>query len=274
MKDRLYMVLAFAGVIVLIIVYAFNRDTSKSVVNYDAVDSFYVPKDQAYNNDNAANEIFAELNGSRSVHCPVTELKNSTAKTPVSIATGTQRSTYGCVCFPVSRYATNRTDVIGRASDLESMTGYDKMTSTNPVSLADLGATATGGTDGYYELIAPFSFMFSNNNTDGTHTIQIINTSGTCRITYSNIANWGCAGSPGTITQTGSGTYEDTTTWIDHDKKHLSVWGKSSNAIVKKGIDGTVIGYGTPETTITIEKLSSEGAVPISIYEFITSVSN
>lgn len=277
MKDKMYMVLAFLGVIILIVVYVLNKDTTKSVVNYDAIDSFYIPKDQAYNNDNAANEIFAELNGSRAVHCPNQELKQTGARTSIAIATGNQKPTYGAVCFFCNGDTTGRYNVIGSASDLESMPGIDKMKTTGPVSFADLGATGTkSGTkwDRYYEIIAPFSFQFANNNTDGTGKIQIVNTKGTCRITFENVANWACAGAIGTETVTGSGTLENNTPWELHDTHHLSIWGKSANAAVKKGIDGHIIGYASPETTVYIEKIDDRGVTPISIYEFVTSVTN
>ena len=73
MKDKLYMVLAFIGIIILATVYWFNRDTTNSEVVFDIIDSYYVPVDQAISNDTAANELFDEMIGNRRVQCPITE---------------------------------------------------------------------------------------------------------------------------------------------------------------------------------------------------------
>lgn len=266
MKDRVYMVLAFLGFIVLCIVYVFNSDSTKMFVQYDAVDSYYVPKDQAYNNDMAANQIFEEMNGSRSVHCPQTELKRALAITPNSIASGNERSAYGVTCFPVNAYVTGMTDAITGPEKLDQITNISGVA---PVTLTQLGAVDVGA---QYELIAPFSFVFGNNNTDSDKTIVLVSTTGNCRITFSNVSNWFCAGPVGTVSQTGSGTYENETSWDMHDGKHLSVMGKSNNAIVDHGSSGYVVGYGTTETTILVEKLTDDGYKPISLREFMTTM--
>ena len=266
MKDRVYMVLAFLGFVVLCVVYVFNNDSTKLFVQYDAVDSYYIPKDQAYNNDQAANEIFEEMNGSRSVHCPQTELKRAQAIIPNNIPSGSQRSAYGVTCFPVNGYVTGTTDALLNSDSLNAIPNVDL---AEAVKLSQLNGIDQ---DAYYELIAPFSFVFGNNNTDSTNIIQLVSTTGNCRITFSNVANWYCAGPVGTVSQTGSGTYENETAWDMHDDKHLSVIGKSTNAVVNHGSSGYVVGYGTSETTILVEVLTSDGFEPISLRALMTTM--
>ena len=270
MKDRVYMVLAFMGFIILCIVYVFNSASSSKLNQTYQLDSFYVPKDQAYNNDNAANLIYQEMIGSRSMTCPKTELDRASAVLPNSIPSGSERSTYGVVCLPVNGYVTGTTSAITKTEDLDSISGIN---SVGPVTLSSLGATASST---YYELIAPFSFEYGNKNVDvsedGLDEIILVSSTGNCRIIFKGIQNWFCAGVIGTVTQSGSGTYQNEQPWSSHDTCHLSVIGKSSNALLKKGGAGYIVGYGTTNTTIEVQKLTEDGYVTISLKEFVSSV--
>lgn len=264
MKDRYSAILAFIGLIVLCIIYVFNADPTKTEVTFGIGDA-YVPKDQAYNNDVAANEIFAELTGSRTMHCPQTEIKSSSSGVSVAVYLGAQHNTYGTRYLPIDMNAFNGGVASASLISKTDVTSIPNVNAKGEQTLASYGAQG----DTYYELVAPFQFLFYNNNTDGDNSIVIVNMSGNCKVTYSNVTNWFCAGDVGSTTTVGNGIDNNSVSWEDHGTHHLSVFGRSSNAGVHGGSSGGLVGYGTSETSIKIEKLVDGSWTAISIYELI-----
>ena len=132
--------------------------------------------------------------------------------------------------------------------------------STDPYSLKEM----VSKDNPYIEIVAPFTFSFVNTNiTDDDDSLSIINTTGSCKITFHNVANWYCAGAPypdpieDDDQNNPKVTYEQ---WLSHDKSHLTIIGGSSNAKVKGGVAGQVIGYASKKTTVTIEVTGGYGS--------------
>lgn len=268
MKDKLYMVLAFIGIIILATVYWFNRDTTNSEVVFDIIDSYYVPIDQAISNDTAANELFDEMIGNRRVQCPITEPTMTSRPIYFGTFTSYEKSKYGVQTYFIDDEATtlfnnyiNSTDIEGLPTEIK--TSFNKNES---VTFEDINATAD-----VIEIVAPFKFTFLNNNTDIGNSIVIVNSKGNCKITFDNVTNWFCAGIYGTTMESGSGTYSNGTSWEQHQGNHLTIIGSSRNSKVGGGVAGNVIGYGNEETTITIHiKDDSGNWVNASLMQMLT----
>lgn len=114
-------------------------------------------------------------------------------------------------------------------------------------------------------IVAPFNFRFVNINTTSTNSegktsIIITNTKGNCRITFSNVLNWFCAGE-----------YDDTSIWKEHGVSHNTIIGYTENAEVKGGQAGYIIGYATKDTNVVIEKYEEGSWLKMSLYEFMTT---
>lgn len=292
MKDRLYMVLAFIGFIILAIVTIMNYDIKQDEKPF-AVGDFYTPQTVRSYVESSVN-LYAQMTGRRERTCPEPgmHLSTYTKKTITSLFNANERNAYGVsymfiLCKDMS---TNEVQVsptfIDRnniADELNADSG--KLNSTSGGTL--ISSVWDFSDDSLYiEIIAPFQFTFLNINTTDNDTIQILNSSANCRITFDNVANWYCAGPPGTQWLTGSGTAANSTDWIDHgvqrvnedgtkvNAAHCTVVGKTSNADVKGGIAGSVIGYADVNTTVTIEKYTGTTWEVISIYDFIMDRAN
>lgn len=257
MKDKLYMVLAFAGIIILSIVFWFNRDTTKGEVAFDIIDSYYVPVDQAINNAYSANELYNEMTGSRKVQCPTTE--PMACSNPIYLSdlfSSFEKSKYGVQTYFVDDEATTLFDNYIKNTDIEGLSAETNIAfnKNESVTFEEINATAD-----VIEIVAPFKFTFLNNNTDIGKSIVIVNSKGNCKIEFDNITNWFCAGIYGTEMENGSGTYTDGTSWEEHQGKHLTIIGASRNSKVSGGQAGYVIGYGNDKTTITVYNKDTAG---------------
>lgn len=257
MKDKLYMVLAFIGIIILAIVYWFNRDTTNSEVAFDIIDSYYVPVDQAISNDTAANELYDEMIGNRGVQCPVTSPLACAEPIYLSdLFPGYEKSKYGVQTYFVDDEATGLFNGYIREADMEGLDDDVKAAfhTNEAIKFEDIKATSD-----VMEIVAPFKFTFLNNNTDVGNSINIVNSKGNCKIEFDNVTNWFCAGIYGTEMESGSGTYTDGTSWEEHQGNHLTIIGASRNSKVSGGQAGYVIGYGNAETTITVYNKDTAG---------------
>ena len=268
MKDKLYMVLAFIGIIILATVYWFNRDTTNSEVAFDIIDSYYVPMDQAISNDTAANELFDEMIGNRRVQCPITEPTMTSRPIYFGTFTSYEKSAYNLQTYIVDDWSTDLFDGYINDDDLEAQINdaTSKFNTVGTIKLSDIECSGD-----VIELIAPFKFSFQNNNVDVGNSIIILNSKGNCKITFDNVTNWFCAGIYGTSMENGSGTYSNGTSWENHQGNHLTIIGSSRNSKVSGGVAGNVIGYGNEETTITIHiKDASGNWVNASLMQMLT----
>lgn len=265
MKDRVYMAIAFLGFIILCVVFVFNYEGDKldGLNTYDMGVGYYIPHDMQKNNSGNADELYQQLVGSRKLTCPLTRMAYSSNSTEFTmIYTSTEKSFYGNECYFLNRGEIGLSDLLTR--DNLSLLGS---ISNDSIKFSDLCITSDK-----CEIVAPFNFKFANNNTDNGNDIVIVNNLGNCRITFTNVTNWYCAGLIGTSMETGSGTEENSNSWEDHDSYHQSIIGSSRNAVVTSGQARQVIGYGNPDTTVCIESKRDDNTwVPITIDMWVQS---
>ncbi len=293
MKDRIYMVLAFLGFILLAVVTISNYDIDQDEKVF-AVGDFYTPQTVRSRVDSSV-ELYAQMSGDRGRGCPQSSMQKviGSVKNIESLNSSNERNKYGATCMFVpcsvmvngasSNVEINPSFTSGKDPDSvrSQLNAKCSLVGTDSLMLGDLW-NIDGDT--YVELVAPFNFTFGNINTTDNDTIIITNTLGNCRITFSGVANWFCAGTPGTSWLTGSGTANNLTAWEDHGKQtrgadgsninaaHLTIVGKTSNSQINGGTVKDVVGYGTADTSVYIEVYGNNSWEPMSIYEFITNV--
>jgi hypothetical protein len=283
MKDRVAMTLAFIGFIIIAVVVINNYDTTQDEKDF-AVGTYYTPSNVKSKTDSSV-ELYQQMTGSRKLTCPQTEMSKTTNST-FTLATlygNNNTNKYNAkTLFVTSTFA-------GATSTNLTMDNSD---SDNPIfNLANVGLSTSGiakannmstetegvklgelwdfGEYNYIEIIAPFNFVFGSVNTTNSDEIIIVNTKGNCRITFSNVANWFCAGPVGTSQVTSNGTSDVTTSWENHKDSHHTIIGSTTNASVTGGSTKDIIGYATSETTVLIESYSNDGWSPLSLYNFI-----
>ena len=279
MKDRVYMVLAFLGAVLLVIIIRANYNTNNDSAVYD-VGGMYQP--DARTDLVSTQAIYQQLIGSRQIQCPTTALSMSKdANVSLSTIWGSyyshpHRLSY---LFITTAALSNGNMVRPMADDWRSVLNLSTAANnTGTHTLAELFTNDIFSNGDYIEIVAPFNFAFDNINSASTskdestgedvQKIVIVNSSGTCRITFNNVSNWFCAGPEGTTSVGGTGSAASTP-WEEHYKVHHTVIGNSSNATVSGGLAGNVIGYAGKNTTITIEVLNGTRYESCSLKEFI-----
>ena len=306
--DKLGMVLSFVAVIIICIVVGrnYNFDASEKVY---AVDEYYTAKEFG-DRSTSEKELYAQMTGAKTSSCPVTTL-SSTENGTLRISIYTQHNNWVNNNFfvPNNYLGLDSSLVNPRVALWDTSDGENRpLTDLLGLNTASSAITTSGdqkindlftenlfaGVD-YIEIVSPFTFTFDNVNTnsintDGYETIAIINSTGNIRITFSNVANWFCAGSPssgeyqsGTVVNNdgtvsarvipwykhGNGEEYDSVTNTVQKFPHTTIIGNTANASVRGGSAGFVIGYAHYDTTFRIEKLVNGTWVNISFKEWI-----
>lgn len=240
------------------------------------VDSYYIPIQQVPRKSSAQNESYASFVSLRSVECPGFG-NNQTPAGATYTTNGVYAGRQASIKFSNFLFTRNELEgpsgtynsikratianVLSLNTDLEQIVDkkFDEMLNKSPTFSAD-----PEGKIKCYEIVAPFAFSFENSNMDTERgKIVIMNMNRTCRITINNVANWYCAGTPGTEMETDSRKDEGHVTWLNHDNKHLTWVGKHNNSKKRSGSSGELIGYGNSDTTFTIEMHTDKGWEPI-----------
>lgn len=276
MKDRFYMVLALLGFILICFIFVQNYDVKQEAKTFE-IGAYYTPT--ISNRQQSAYEIYQQIAGSRAIQCPETGLNayNGEVFRIGTMFNSANPNRYNVEFFFFPMGISN------------SEGGYTQLSSSSEIyyrTVTQLGnrydqAQAITADQMYsvalptepWAIISPFSFSFSNSNTDNVEgdgeTIVIINDKGNCRITFTNAANWFCAGSVGTSMTKGSNTDNNTVEWEDHKGNHQTIVGASGNASIHRGGAGSVIGYASSQTSVFIEALVGTEWTPISVKDFI-----
>ena len=249
-KDRIMIIVAFISV--LFIGFIVLNNIPNKEVEY-SVGSFYKSKDSTIYGTREGSSYLGLVSSSRN-NCP--GLDNTQPKgTRVSTSgTTAYANSFGIYYLPYVAedlslsYQSLSKSNLSTSGLQEDMTGY----------IQEFCPSATN-TD-QYEIIAPFAYTFEINNTDVNqpNTIVIRNSSNNMRMVCTNVANWFCAGTPGTYT-----VYSNTLPAIDwglHNTKHLTIIGPTSTS-KSGGSAGELIGYGTSETQITYQIYTTSGWV-------------
>ena len=286
MKDKVMLVLAFIGFVIIAVVTISNTSADELTKTF-SVDSYYVPKSEV---DKAGSSalLYQELIGTRTIQCPVTDL-SQTRNGVVSVlglyGSSINKSAYNNIVFFLGQECYS--DLVNLYRDGEEVStktlslqfGLDAkiLSSKEAVTIGKLLHTSVitdgkGAISNPVELVAPFNFIFDNLNSNPDKSIVILNKGGDIKITFSNVANWFCAGTYGTTMTVGNGKDSgNVCTWEEHNSNHLTIIGKSQNSEVTGGTAGDVIGYATVDTTVSIELRDSNGNWrPISISEWLS----
>lgn len=273
MKDKVYLTLALIGFVILAIFVVKNYDIKQDDKVF-GVDTYYIPQEVKSKTDSSI-DLAQQMSGARRLTCPQTDIvKTSDHVFNVSTLTSNNyTNAFGAKVMFITLPGAG----VESGANLKEGTALNK--SLNMKGDLPRAGTFTMGdvwdfTDkDYVELIAPFNFKFNNvNTTDGTNII-IVNTKGSCRITFGNVANWFCAGTPGTTQVTKSGKEDNVTQWEDHIGNHHTVVGATTNASVAGGSARDIIGYAKADTTVTIEKYEGNQWVDMSLYDFLMTSS-
>ena len=276
MKDRVYMILGFAGFVVIAIVVYLNYH-GRFLTEYN-VDSSFTPIQRS--DLMSSYELYQQLAGSRVLTCPA--IATTVSKDLVNL--GSIWGSYYNHPYRVNYMFVPRSSISQDTGVNPMIDDYDTVlrlsdaaSSSNPALINDLFTVDLFASDEYVTIIAPFPYAFENLNSSYsidkdtgavTQNIVITNTEGTCKITFGNVANWFCAGVPGTQSVVGTNS-DGIKEWEDHYAAHHSVVGNSANAVVRGGNAGEIIGYADRDTTITIEVTNSSGYRKISLRDFL-----
>lgn len=290
MKDRVYMVLAFIGLIILCGVYVLNYEGNSDNAIFEP-DSYYQPAHSA-TGENAV-LLYSQMTGARSVTCPQTSIKSSTSAIFINTT-----SKYGAKCFflPDSDINMSKWDISGIDGCIQSA-HKDDSSCTLGEFINTSGEFNSLVTDTYmiptkewndkasifefeeeptvpvYTFVAPFDFKFDNSNSEQGRlkkdVVIIKSNNGLCRITLEGVANWCCAGDVGVPRTVHSGTGNDVLEWYQHiNGPHNTIYGNTGNATVKGGVAGNIVAYITADTKITFEKYNGNTWTSLSIYNF------
>ena len=253
MRDKVYIVLAFLGLAVLVIVYVLNQDPSKEDKEFGMLNYYTGTESTSSRQDSA--QLYKQMVGDRSLQCPVV----TPEKTIAASAIGDTAQNW---------YTNEASKTVGPVSFRELLGSFDvveEQSSTTPSAESGEQQQQQDTSSKYIPIIAPFNYTFDNNNTDtvGEDGIKIVihsttSTGYTVQITFTNCANWYCAGKPGS------------TSFEGHNDKHMSIIGCSRNAVLKGGTAKDIIGYGTLDTKVLIEI----NGVPSSINHLFTNTEN
>ena len=273
MKDRVYLTLALIGFVILAVFVVKNYDIKQDDKVF-GVDTYYIPQEVKSKTDSSI-DLVQQMTGARRLTCPQVDMvKTSDQVFNVSTLTGNNyTNAFGAKVMFITLPGA------GVESGANLKDGDALNVSLNTKGSLPGASTFTMGdvwdfTDkDYVELIAPFNFSFNNVNTTDGENIIIVNTKGNCRITFGNVANWFCAGTPGTTQVTSSGKEDNVTQWEDHINNHHTVIGATTNASVSGGSARDLIGYAKADTTVTIEKYDNNSWVLISLYDFLMTSS-
>lgn len=258
-REIIFIILAILGGAAFIYVGWLKFNAEKYDNNY-TVDSYYIPtvESQEINEKN----LYEALTGSSKNQCPNPTLQKSQSLIKIAYS-----GKYSPKCWVLNN------DYVNSSSSVETLSIKQWSSSQGTKGVGDFlkltniayqeasSATLCGslGDGSYTEIIAPFDFNFVNNNTDSdSDNIVITNKAGTVKITFYDVANWFCAGPPGTDG------------WEEHKDNHLSIEGSSANAVTNGGSAGSIIGYANGYTSIEIQVNESIGWHNISVKQFLT----
>lgn len=262
------MFLAFLGFIFLAIVCIRNYDGTQEKKEFGPF-TYYVP-DFRYDTV-SSKTLYDRLLNRRSITCPETTMRRSDSMVSMGSVCGSGHP-YNITSFFVGWDDLGVKQVVLRKASWWKGLGFSSesvLSGSGEVSFATLFADQEMGLDnntvdengGYnvVEIVAPFSFNYGNvnTNTENGCDIVIINAGGNdkqkCRITFHNVANWFCAGTPGQTMEVKNGTGKGEQSWEDHSQCHQTIIGNTKNADINGGSAGTVLGYANGATTIKIE---------------------
>lgn len=289
MRDRIWMLLALIGFCLLAYIVTINYDSNDEGAMYDV--GVYVP--EVRTDLTNSKTLYEQLQGSRRITCPVVSPPSpqSGAINMSSIYGSYNTHKYNMSYMFIGKYPLYGDNPMSTltADNWSSVLKINNTaaSSIDPQTIEDLfDGDQFSSDEDFIEIISPFSFIFGNVNSGSIEyldngagnknldsmaaqqSIVILNAKSTCRITFTDVANWFCAGEVGTFSTGGSGKNEQVD-WVLHYKYHHSTIGKSPNAVCTGGGPGIVIGYAKKTTTVKIEVWTGSSWETISLNALI-----
>lgn len=268
MQDKGYTVLAFIGAIILFIVTVYNYKDERSEKIF-AIGDYYTPK---VSNEEYINEVnlYSKIQKGNTEKCPVTELEISNNIIDINTypTSSAEYKENQLEYLFVDNTLITLSSIYNEADTIQKKLAFNDNYNkpANNLNIKDLFGIEVINDVDYYNIVAPYNFMFVNKNSTYNERgkIIIINKSKDIRITFDNCSNWFCSGKLSNENYNG-----DIEMWLNHSKSHKTEIGNSYFSELKGGSYGSIIGYGNSSTTITIEKIENNISRIISLREAI-----
>lgn len=263
LSDKFWAVMAMLSFALIAVVIYANRNSNYEGKEYSANSYFEIP---VSNKNLDEKGVYASiLNNGNEQTCPATSLEQS-EKGLIRFGKGDSTYLHNVWITTADSYAdlteggtftTGDFDKVKETLLLESIINKDSFT------FREFGCdNATKP----YEIIAPFNFVFANNNTSDDGCIIIYSVDNKVKITFERVLNWFCAGYPGE-------DYTVNSDWENHGKEsnpHYCIYGSSANSKITNGTAGDVIGYAGPDTTVRIQAMSGSMWNDVSLKTWLT----
>lgn len=270
MNDKTLGVLSFLSLVVVVVVIAINWNGATVNDNF-AYGKYYIPSVSNKKTDEAS--LYASMiNSKSSTDCTVQELEGTNEGVIYTSSLGSEYPHTNYILSTKALFGESHTEALTYNGWDDSSTMYGLKTMfkwTEAASNNDSYNLYIEDESGFNQILAPFPFNFISTNTEG-NTITIVDTSGKVRITFTNVANWFCAGQP--VADSSADVSENLSynSWLSHGTPHGTIIGATANAEVKSGTAGVIIGYANYSTEVTVEVLKDGGYKTISLYEWLT----
>lgn len=267
-KDKILLIVAFVSLLFIGLVVVKNYPGKEKGLQ---MGSYYTSNDTTILGRREGSS-YASLTASGRVACPGIDNTNPTGTKVSTTGVTAYANKFGFVYLPFTSETANLNTKSLTKSTLSNAglkSGSESSAYTVSEHLSGTSPSYPIG-DSYYEIIAPFAFSYNNNNLDSatadSDSILITNTKGNLRMIVKNVANWFCAGTYGTETRFSN--IDDPVAWEDHDTHHLCKLGSGSNDVTG-GSAGDLIGYGSADTTIEFQALTTSGWKTMNISNII-----
>lgn len=249
LNDKIWAVLAmFSFVLIAVVIYA-NRNSNYEGKEYNANSYYEIP---ISNKNLDEKDVYASiLNNGNEQTCPATSLEQS-EKGLIRFGKGDSTFLHNVWITTADSYedlTDGGTFTTGDFEKVKEILKLEDIVDKSSFTYREFGCEEPTKA---YEIVAPFNFVFANNNTSDDGCIIIYSVDNKVKITFERVLNWFCAGYPGADYTVKSG-------WSEHGKDsnpHYSIYGSSANSKISNGTAGDVIGYAGPDTTVRIEAMS------------------
>ncbi|MCM1440111.1 MAG: hypothetical protein NC131_13050 [Roseburia sp.] len=257
LKDKLLLGGAVICALIIFVVFAANKVNSDP--NQFVGGAYYTPKQTTKIGINEGNS-WSNFAAGNSLEC--VGLGNTTPD-------GTAVSMNGATKYKIIQYFPLTMEAMNINTSVVTLNTARDVLNPSDTAGCPIGASVACDvkpTHGdYYEIIAPFAFTFDCSNIDENRDVlTIISTNRQVRITFEGLANWFCAGPPGTETVYKNAGDDVTCKWEQHGQHHASIIGSSKNADKNGGSAGDLIGYASGSTTMTLQVVQNGAWVTTS----------
>lgn len=270
-KDKFMLIGAFVAILFIGFIVISNYPNKGKELT---VGSYYT-SDETTTIGKREGSSYGSLTGSSRKECPGLDNNSPEGHTVITTGVAAYVNAYGFSYLPVTQ-ETAKLPVKALTKNNLSSSGINNATGSAGSGTIDNmfknGVEYPIGNGTYYEIIAPFAFTYTNYNSEvdsiNESRLEIVNSSGTCKMTVTHVANWFCAGPYGTVTDYSN--QDEPYSWEEHNYHHLTKVGFGSN-FVTGGSAGELIGYGDAGTEFKFYGMKNGTWTEMSLYELLKS---